>query len=74
MFLVVAVVGHLDLGSFSTLTLARWNSLIQCVTVAYEGALSANVSNMSSRISEAVTPFKCRYLMIAQISVFFIFH
>ena len=46
--LVIAVAGRPDLGSSSTLTIPRLNYLIQRVTVAYEGALSANVSNMSS--------------------------
>ena len=72
--LVVAVAGRPDLGPSSTLTLPRLNSLIQRVIVAYEGTLSANVPNTSSRIFEAVRSYKCRYLMVARIAVFSIFH
>ena len=37
-----------DYGSSSTVSLPSLNSLIQRVTVAYEGTLSANVLNMTS--------------------------
>ena len=70
---VLAVAGHLDLGSSSKLSLLLLNWAAHFFTVDNAGASSPNVANRQEWMSLGANPLFCRYLITPRCQILSIF-